>query len=177
MHPDFIASPEKEKERYLKHQNDVTDLGYKNFVSPIINTVLTSFSKSAKGLDFGAGTGPVISTILKEKGYKTKLYDPFFHSNKNVLTETYDYIICCEVIEHFNYPKKEFELLKKLLKPGGKLICMTHLLPKLNSLKNWYYLRDFTHVFFYSEATVNYIKDTFRFKEALIDDRLIVLSV
>jgi 2-polyprenyl-3-methyl-5-hydroxy-6-metoxy-1,4-benzoquinol methylase len=177
MHPDFIASPKKEKERYLKHHNEVTDEGYKSFVAPIINTILTSFSIETKGLDFGAGTGPVISTVLKEKGYNINLYDPFFHGDVNVLNETYDYIFCCEVIEHFNYPQKEFELLRKLLRPKGKLICMTHLLPELNELKNWYYIRDFTHVFFYSKETVDYIKKTYKFKKVVIDDRLIVFSL
>jgi hypothetical protein len=36
------------------------------------------FTIEAKGLDFGAGPGPVIATILREQHYKVDLYDPYY---------------------------------------------------------------------------------------------------
>jgi hypothetical protein len=39
MNPENHLTPEKEKERYPEHNNDVNDPGYRKFVSPIINTV------------------------------------------------------------------------------------------------------------------------------------------
>jgi len=55
------------------------------------------------------------------------LYDPFFHPKSELLAKKYDFIIACEVIEHFHDPRKEFELLYKLLNQGGKLYLMTDL--------------------------------------------------
>jgi 2-polyprenyl-3-methyl-5-hydroxy-6-metoxy-1,4-benzoquinol methylase len=48
---------------------------------------------------------------LEDDGYKIKQFDPFFHNDIAVLRRSYDYIVCCEVIEHFHSPSKEFELI------------------------------------------------------------------
>jgi 2-polyprenyl-3-methyl-5-hydroxy-6-metoxy-1,4-benzoquinol methylase len=167
---------EVEKERYLLHDNDITNEGYQTFVQPIVQHILKSIPKSAVGLDFGAGTGPVIAEILKSESYNISLYDPFFHPEKEVLNNTYDFIICCEVIEHFHCPNIEFVLLRKLLKPGGRLFCMTHLLPEKEDFKSWYYKNDPTHVIFYSEENIQWIKSNFNFSKVKIEDRLIIFE-
>ena len=120
-----FPNPNDERDRYLTHNNDVFDSGYRNFVSPIIDVVVNDFSVDHCGLDFGAGTGPVITEILAEKGYNIVPYDPFFYNNLELLEKQYDFIICCEVIEHFFKPQEEFAQLRSMLKPIGKLICMT----------------------------------------------------
>jgi cyclopropane fatty-acyl-phospholipid synthase-like methyltransferase len=142
-------------------------------VQPIVQAILKAQPKAAVGLDFGAGTGPVIAQMLKKEGYDISLYDPFFYREKEVLNSTYDFIICCEVIEHFHDPATEFALLKKLLKPGGRLFCMTHLLTKKEDFKNWYYKNDFTHVIFYTPKTLQWIQKKVGFKHLSIDNRLI----
>jgi SAM-dependent methyltransferase len=167
---------ESEKERYLLHDNDIANEGYQAFVQPIVMYILKSKANSAIGLDFGAGTGPVIAEILKVEGYNISLYDPFFYPEKEVLNNTYDFIICCEVIEHFHSPNSEFYLLRKLLKPGGSVFCMTHLLPKKEDFRSWYYKNDPTHVIFYSEENIQWIKSNFNFSEVKIEDRLIVFE-
>ncbi|MCW9038093.1 class I SAM-dependent methyltransferase [Altibacter sp.] len=133
--PSVFLDPETEKGRYLLHENDVEDLNYQHFVSPIVQHVTKMFKKGATGLDFGAGTGPVISKLLSEKGYAMQLYDPFFHPEKQVLSRTYDFIVSCEVIEHFHRPLDEFKLLYEIVRPGGTLFCMTELLPKKQSFE------------------------------------------
>lgn len=165
-----------EKNRYLAHQNNIEDLGFQKFVSPILNAVLKDHTKDAKGLDFGAGTGPVITKLLVEKGYKLALYDPFFHPDRNVLDTTYNFIVCCEVIEHLHTPLKEFKLLKTLLQENGTLYCMTDLLPKKEAFANWYYKNDFTHVIFYTQKSLQWIKETVGFNHVSIEGRLIVFS-
>jgi len=100
----------------MTHNNDVNDSGYHKFVSPIVNAVLNDFLPEHKGLDFGAGTGPVISKLLTDRNYQIKQYDPYFFNLPELLQKKYDYIVCCEVIEHFYDPDKEFQLLKSLLK-------------------------------------------------------------
>lgn len=162
-----------EKERYLEHHNDVADLGYQNFVSPITNGVLQDYSAQDSGLDFGAGTAPVITKKLQDQNYQIQIYDPFFHANQALLKQQYDYLVCCEVIEHFYEPKKEFELLKSLMKPKAKLYCMTDIYNEEIDFHSWYYKNDQTHVFIYHQKTLEWIKEHIGFSKMKITKRLI----
>jgi SAM-dependent methyltransferase len=172
----LIPSRDAEMLRYQKHNNNIEDAGYQKFVAPITSAIMRDFTQNHKGLDFGAGTGPVISKILKDSGYLIKLYDPFFHNYPNLLGSQYDYIAACEVIEHFHDPRKEFSLLKKLLYKNGKLYCMTNLYNESIDFQNWDYKSDITHVFFYHEKTIQWIKKEFGFSSVTIDGRLIIYS-
>jgi len=144
--PDHFLNSIEEKNRYLKHNNDVFNKNYRNFVSPITTNIIKDFTKESKGLDFGAGTGPVITKILHEKNFNVSVYDPFFHNKPELLNTYYNYIICCEVIEHFYNPNKEFKLLYNLLKNKGKLYCMTEIFDKKIDFSKWSYKSDPTHV-------------------------------
>ncbi len=172
----FLPSLEDEKIRYETHNNDVNDVRYQKFVSPITSRILQDFTKESSGLDFGAGTGPVISKVLEEKGFLIKSYDPIFHNFLELLEKTYDYIACCEVIEHFHHPKKEFQLLSNLLFPKGKLYCMTEMVTENIIFENWYYKNDPTHVFFYQEKTMEWIKNTYHFSEVSFHGRLTIFT-
>lgn len=166
---------EEEKKRYEEHNNDVDDTRYQKFVSPIVNSIMELFTTDHIGLDFGAGTGPVITKLLKDKEYNIDLYDPYFHNHPEKLSVQYDYIACCEVMEHFHHPEKEFKLLRSLLKPGGALFCMTELYSENLEFAKWYYRNDPTHVFFYHEEAFNWIKTNLNYSESIIDGRLIIL--
>ena len=176
MSPDFFPNPQDEMKRYEEHKNDVNNVGYQQFVSPITNSILQQYAPTHLGLDFGAGTGPVISKILQDKQYSIVPYDPFFHPFPELLTRTYDYIACCEVVEHFHKPYKEFELLKRLLNKEGTLFCMTHLYSDEIDFSNWYYRNDFTHVFIYRKETFEWICKEFGFSSLKIEKRLVVLK-
>jgi hypothetical protein len=172
----FIDAIE-EKKHYEWHNNDVNDVRYQNFVSPIVESIVNDFAKDDKGLDFGSGTGPVISKMLLDKNYSIEQYDPFFANNPNLLSKIYNYIACCEVIEHFHNPYKEFELLKNLLQNNGKLYCMTAIYDENIDFENWYYKNDPTHVFIYQKETFEWIKNQFSFKSVQIsNNRLIVFT-
>lgn len=175
--PAFFLSSELEKERYLLHQNNVEDQGYQAFVLPMVEAVCQSFSPASSGLDFGAGTAPVVAKLLSDRNYEIKFWDPYFHPDASVLHMTYDFVICCEVMEHFYDPVKEFKLMKNALGMGGKIFCMTNLLPKKMAFKDWYYKNDKTHVLFYSEENLKWIQETVGFSEVTIEDRLIVFSI
>lgn len=170
----LLPTPEEEKKRYEEHNNEVTDIKYQNFASPITSAVQSNFPTKSLGLDFGAGTGPVISKVLREKGYKLNQFDPFFIMDTKTLQVKYDYIVCCEVIEHFHSPAKEFSLLKNLLKPNGHLYCMTHIYTMEINFDNWYYKNDKTHVFIYQHKTLEKIKELFKFSSLNVADRLII---
>ncbi len=166
-----------EKLRYEEHINDVKNRGYRNFVSPLVSKISEKFDKNHCGLDFGAGTGPVASELLREKGYSPELYDPFFYKNPKALLKNYDFIICCEVIEHFRNPAKEFGLLRSLLKPAGILFCQTELYCEKTDFKSWYYKNDPTHIFFYHLNTLRFIKRLFDFSDMENEGRLILFKV
>jgi len=176
MASEFHASSEAEFERYMAHQNDVTDPGYRNFVAPVVDAVFQNFGPDHEGLDFGAGPGPVAAHLLNQKGMYPKLYDPYFYPDRELLLLKYDYIICCEVVEHFNHPREMFRLLFELLKPEGLLFIMTNLLTDEIDFERWYYKNDFTHVFFYNSRTFAQIERLFGFQIIDISGRMVILK-
>jgi SAM-dependent methyltransferase len=176
MNPSQFMSFENEKKHYAQHNNDVNDKGYQNFVSPITNSILKEYTPKEKGLDFGAGTGSAISKVLTDNHFQISQYDPYFHNFPKLLESQYDYIACCEVVEHFHHPHKEFKLLNKLLLPKGKLFLMTHLYEPTIDFRNWYYKNDTTHVFIYQKETMEYIKSIFNFSNMQITNRLIMFT-
>ncbi|SDR96082.1 class I SAM-dependent methyltransferase [Gramella sp. MAR_2010_147] len=176
LSPENHLSPQAEKSRYILHNNDVNDPGYIHFVKPVIEQIKSDFSPSSNGLDFGCGTGPVITSELKKSGFQIKLYDPYFQPNKKVLDTTFDFIICCEVIEHFQNPYKEFELLYSILKPGGKLYCKTGIWSDTIDFQNWHYKDDKTHVIFYSIESLEWIRKNLNFSSLEIQDKFFIFT-
>jgi cyclopropane fatty-acyl-phospholipid synthase-like methyltransferase len=173
MLPDY----QTERDRYLKHNNDVNDKGYQKFIAPLVDAVLARFNGSHKGLDYGSGQLSAVTHMLRHSGYSIEMYDPFFHNRPELLEKQYDYIVCCEVMEHFHYPKQEFLKLRSMLKKGGVLICMTELFTDDVDFGSWYYKNDFTHVFFYHPKSLDYIKNEFIFAKLERDNRLIQFVV
>jgi SAM-dependent methyltransferase len=175
MHKNFWLQDQEEKARYDLHNNDIMDLGYINFVSPITNAILNDFAPSHFGLDYGCGPGPAITHELEKSSYQVKLYDPFFYPDLSYLEEQYDYIFSCEVFEHFFNPNAEIEKLLTLLKPSGRLYIMTHLFDaQIQDFPNWYYKKDPTHVFIYTEQTMRFIAQRYQLILEKIEGRLIV---
>lgn len=177
LDPGCYVSREDEQRRYEEHNNDVDDPGYQAFVDPIVKGIQERFGPGHKGLDFGAGTGPVITKLLRDRGFQVDMYDPFFFNDTRKLERTYDFIACCEVMEHFHDPAREFARLKSLLNPGGELFCMTHIYTETTPFKNWYYKNDPTHVIFYHRDTLDWIRDHYGFSGMESGERLVRFSV
>lgn len=177
LHPDSRFEKESERKRYLQHQSGIEDSGYLTFISPITTVIQNSFTAGHKGLDFGCGHTPVLSELLSKQQIDIASYDPIFHDNKALLDQKYDFIICCEVIEHFYHPDKAFELLRKLLKPNGHLICHTNIYQDDIDFQSWYYKNDPTHVFFYHLSTLQYIKNKFSFTSLGVSGNLITFHL
>ncbi len=172
----FKPSFNKEFERYKYHENDINDVNYQRYVYPLVQIVKENINLDKLGLDYGAGPGPVVTYLLSKNNYRIDLYDPYFHKNEEIFNNKYDFIICCEVVEHFHYPYKEFKKLKKLLKKNGKLFIMTNLYNDNYSFKGWSYKEDITHVFFYTEKTFKWIEEKFNFNINLINNNIIYLE-
>lgn len=172
----FFVDANFEEERYRTHNNDIYDERYQKFVSPITDAVKKDFTTKTKGLDYGCGTGPVATHVLEKQDYNITLYDPYFYPDSTYQNTTYDFIICCEVMEHFYEPDKEFSKLKNLLNSNGKLYCKTKMISddfSVEAFKNWHYKNDPTHVFFYSPKTLQVICHKFGYKSVYFDDKLI----
>ncbi len=171
MDRDQLLGPKEEWDFYLGHNNDVHDPRYQNFVRPLVELISSKQQSCHEGLDFGAGSGPVISHMLGELGFKMHLYDPFFHPDESVLQTQYRFIVACEVIEHFHNPKTAFRQLLGLLEPSGTLYCRTTLIPVHIGFEKWHYKNDATHVFFYHEETIAWIAKNILFCDYTIIDR------
>ena len=152
-----FVDKDSEKKRYLEHENIIEDMGYRNFLSKLSNPLMKKIKATAKGLDFGCGPGPALADIFKSNNYSIDLYDPFFFPNEDIFSKKYDFITCTETAEHFFNPKKEFDLINKLLKKEGWLGVMTSFLPTQEDFDSWHYRRDPTHVVFYAEETFEVI--------------------
>ncbi|MDA3886826.1 MAG: class I SAM-dependent methyltransferase [Candidatus Delongbacteria bacterium] len=171
----YYFTADEEKAEYEIHDNDVNDIRYQNFTMPITDYVLEKFLPEHKGLDFGSGPGPVILSMLKKKDYDIVQYDPYFAPDKSILNNTYDYIVSCEVFEHFHNPKIEIDNLSSLLKVNGMLLVMTMLYDDQIDFKKWKYRNDLTHVFIYRKETIEYIAEEKNLQIDILTDRFIVL--
>ncbi len=150
-------SATQERQRYLLHENNPDDIHYRNFLNRLLEPLLYQLTPGMTGLDFGCGPTTAMSILLKEVGITCASYDPYFFNETELLNRRYDFIICSEVVEHFYQPKKEFDLLNSLLKPGGWLAVMTQFAPKPEDFVKWGYQRDPTHVSFYNLKTMNWL--------------------
>lgn len=162
LDPSYYLTEEAEKERYETHNNDVKDISYQNFVAPIFESIKENYSKDHVGLDYGAGNGPVVTSL--------------FHHYPEYLSKNYDYIICSEVVEHFHNPYNEFKRLGDILKPGGSIFCLTSLYDEDIDFQNWYYKNDATHVFFYHRKAFEWLAKEFKFSDLKINGKLIKLT-
>ena len=176
-HPDCFLTDDEEKAHYLCHNNDPEDIRYQNFLSPVTNLILNGFDTTHKGLDFGSGTGSPIVSVLTENGYNISEYDLFFHNNPANLQQQYDYVSSSETIEHFKEPYKEFELLRSLLLPNGKLYLMTDPFDEIRDFETWSYKNDHTHVFLYHQKAFEWVKNEFGFKNLTVNNRLITFEL
>lgn len=164
LDPKSRLSAQGEFDRYLMHENDVSDPKYQNFVRPLYELIKQNISSTSKGLDFGCGSGPVLSHLLSADGYDINLYDPYFKPDHSALQGQYDFVFSVEVAEHFYNPCEEFSRLKELTVPNGHLMFMTLMYSQDIHFSSWPYRLDPTHVSFYSSRTFEWVKEKFDFK-------------
>ncbi|RDX35430.1 class I SAM-dependent methyltransferase [Kangiella sp. HD9-110m-PIT-SAG06] len=160
----FHLNQHDEKRIYDLHENSPQDEGYQQFLNKLLTPLTRKLTQGATGLDFGCGPGPTIQPMLEAQGFKVTNYDLYYQSNDSVLEQRYDFITCTEVIEHFNQPRRELELLHSLLRPNAYLGIMTKRPTSLEAFKGWHYKNDLTHICFFSEATFHWIADYFGYR-------------
>ena len=170
FHLDELA----QKKRYLKHNNDPNDPEYRKFLSRLVDPLKPVLLPNMVGLDYGAGPGPALATMMRESGFDIRLYDPIFFRDPSALDRCYDFITCTETVEHMANPIEDFRVLDRLLKPSGWFGVMTSMLDSWDDFPNWYYHRDPTHICFYNKRTMAWIGRRFGW-EVLIPRPNVVL--
>lgn len=172
----FHLTKQLEKAEYDKHENDVNDQGYINFLARLINPMLEKVAVKSTGLDMGCGPGPALAQQFERLGHKMSIYDLYYFDDKTVLQQKYDFVTCTEVIEHIAKPKTFIEQLLNLLKPGAPLGLMTKLVINPERFANWHYKNDPTHICFYSRETFNFLALEYRLNVEFVGQDVIIIT-
>lgn len=154
LEPSQRPDPASEKAEYDRHENDPRDPGYRRFLARLSDALIPRLEPGARGLDFGCGPGPALAAMMNEAGFPTQGYDPIYAAHDRLLSQSYDFITCTEVVEHLYDPAGTFRLLDQCLQPGGLLGVMTCFQTDDERFAGWHYRRDPTHVVFYREETM-----------------------
>ncbi len=173
----FLISQRKEKERYLLHNNSITNKGYVDYLNRIFNEYIEPYFKAGDSiLDFGSGPEPVLSKLLKKHGYKNiYIYDKYFTEDKSVLNKKYSGIIVVEVIEHIFEIRDIIKKLISMLNLNGILIIHSLFHDNIN-FKNWWYAKDITHITFLSIDTIKKISEIFNLEIIKYSDTAAILK-
>lgn len=143
--------------QYEFHENSIDDPNYVAFFEKFLNKAVFPYvPKGKRGLDFGSGPSPVLSQLMeRDYGYDFTIYDKFYAPDSLYTSKTYDLITSTEVIEHIEDPLAVFKKWVSLMKEDAILSVMTLLHPeKEEDFWNWFYIRDLTHISFFSARTM-----------------------
>lgn len=173
--PNQLLTPQEEKHRYDQHENDPDDSRYLAFLSQLANPVLELVPPQSVGLDFGSGPGPAMQHLFEPLGHLVRLYDPLYHPDQRVFSQTFDFIVASETAEHLSNPRQEFLRCWKSLKEGGIFGIMTLRHSPAIQFESWHYRMDDTHVCFYSDITFQYIAALLNAKLDIVSDRVVIL--
>jgi SAM-dependent methyltransferase len=171
----FFVSEEKEKERYLKHQNSIENKGYVAMFEKFLGDIDKIKKNIKTALDFGSGPNDVLKQLLERKNIQTDVYDAYFATEKIFENKKYDLITCTEVLEHINNPLETLKLLKKHLNNKGILAIMTLFHPDIEQFNSWWYITDETHITFYNKTTFEIIAKKLGFNIIYLDQKNTIL--
>ena len=174
--PIFHLAPQEEKAEYERHQNRPDDPGYRRFLARLARPLVARLSPGSRGLDFGSGPGPALAAMLTEAGHDIALYDPFYANDPAALAGRYDFVTATEVLEHLRDPGRELDRLYRRLKPGGLLGVMTKRVIDHERFVRWHYIRDPTHVCFFSRETFTWLADRWRARLDIVDRDVIIIE-
>lgn len=155
--PAALPTLAQERAQYDLHNNNPNDIGYRRFLSRLLDPLQTKLKSADRGLDFGCGPGPSISVMMAERGWQVDNYDPYYFPALNVFSQPYNFICCTEVLEHIHWPMPLLDQLWQNIRPGGVFGIMTKRVRDRAAFANWHYKNDPTHVRFYSETSLNWL--------------------
>ena len=159
---------------YQTHDNRAADPGYRRFLNQLAQPLAARIPAGAEGLDYGAGADSALPALLGEAGLQLRSWDPLYHPDTAALAQRYDYITCTEAAEHFHYPRREFDRIAALLRPGGWLGLMTELWLEQVRFSDWRYRRDPTHACFYTPRTLQWLAEHYAWRLDWHDERVVI---
>jgi len=154
-----LVTIHSEKERYALHNNTADNEVYVTYLKEFTREIERVPVSNPRVLDFGSGQDKVLTHILRESGYNCYAYDPLYEIGREHLSEKFDVIILCEVVEHLRDIRKELGLIRKLLKQKGYGIIRTELYEDRDMFADWWYVKDITHINFFSLYTMEKLAD------------------
>jgi hypothetical protein len=163
-----------ERSRYLNHQNDPEEIRYSQYLNQILTEIKPFIDRSMVGLDYGTGPTVSLARVLTEQGYPCDYYDKYFFPE--IKQSHYDYLILCEVIEHFKNLSAELNNLKNLLTYSKHIFIKTQMCLDEEFFKNWYYPRDPTHVIFFTENSMEILAKKLEMKLIKLSKNIFMLS-
>ena len=172
---DFAA----EKKVYDYHENDPSDLAYRNFLNQLVvplKEYIIPKEEFKTGLDFGCGSGPTLHLLLEDEGLKMDVYDPIYYPDQTLLSKSYDVVTCSEVFEHFKDPIGDFTKLYNALRPGGVLGVMTEFFHEERDFPNWHYIKYHAHIGFFSKKSLSWLAEKFSMEVDFFGDRIAIFK-
>lgn len=171
-----------EKAEYDLHQNNPSDPGYRKFLQRFLVPLAARLEQAQSaqrerqlsGLDFGCGPGPALSVMLNELGYVCVDYDLFYANEQSLLHAQYDFITATEVFEHLAHPANVLDTLLGCLKPGGLLALMMQRPDEQPNFANWGYIKDPTHISFYTNQALRFIADRWLLTQVYRDRNVLI---
>jgi len=153
----------KNKDKKIVHKNYLSLKDHRKYVFLLLKHLkVLDKPKNIKILDLGTGIGDVYS-ILKKNGFQNtsacdiipmfkevKVFD--FEKKFKYASNSFDLIICFDVIEHIKNNFNFVSEIHRILKPGGEIIIMTGAAEKMR-LKDFY--RSFSHYHPYTRESLS----------------------
>ncbi|MCK5893514.1 MAG: class I SAM-dependent methyltransferase [Endozoicomonadaceae bacterium] len=177
--PCYHLSREQEKAIYDQHNNQLDDPAYRRFLSRIFNPVINELAQKSQsrcqGLDFGCGSNSALAAMFREAGHDMTLYDIYFANQPAALEQTYDFVTATEVVEHLASPCTVLKKLIDTVRPGGCFGIMTKRVKDRQAFANWHYIRDPTHICFYSAETFEWLAENYGCAVTYSDNDVIIL--
>ncbi len=167
-------SPAAQRDRYLLHQNRIDDDGYVRMLQRPIDVLRAQATGVRRVLDYGSGPSPLLVELLRRQGYDAEGYDPLF-SPRTDEPASFDAVISVETVEHFADPRAELRRMIEIVRPSGWLLVMTQLHGGAETFADWWYVRDATHVAFYSARTFDWLCRRWALELAYSDAARLVL--
>lgn len=180
---EFHFTPEQEKSRYETHQNSNLTPGYREFLMKFIGPLWPHLPNPRpvgfRALDFGSGPSPALQTLLAEKELMIETFDPYFTSDTKKPVGPYDLLCSTEVVEHFRDPLSDWKKMVSLVKPGGLVAVMTqfHFAEHESFFQKWWYVKDPTHVVFYSQKSFAWLAKRFGLKILFVQTPVFITQV
>jgi SAM-dependent methyltransferase len=173
LDPAARLAPEKERERYLLHDNGPESPGYAAYLSEFADTAIAPFVPlKSRILDYGSGPYPLLTRILSERGFDAHAWDPLFSPVPPDPRLTFDLVVAHEVLEHCHRPLDALRDIATKLSPGGVLSLSTLFRPaQAKAFLSWWYRQDSTHLSFFSEECLSDICGRAGFEKIWSDGR------